>query len=333
MLLSSLLDHYGSVTPLILLMIALAINIYTGQLTLFSEHKSHPVNRLERLIDWFDLKLNRDNRSPTELKIRGGLTAILILFLSGICGLGVVWLSHNLPLAWILEVVLLLTLLDQSNIYKTVVKINTTLGDHGIEAARQSVVGLTIESIYKMDSFSIARTAIEALATSLVKRLLGPVFYYILFGFLGLTIYHAITILDIKVGHKNSRHQYFGIIASRINTIVLLPPSLLAGCLILIASLFVPTASPVKSFKSIFKYGNKFYNRHLAIALSAFAGAFDLALGGPRKFSQKRNNEPWIGAGTAKATHQDIHRSLYLYATVCLINILMISTFILIEYL
>jgi adenosylcobinamide-phosphate synthase len=333
MLLSGILDYSGSVTPLVLLMVALVINIYTGKLTLFSSQKSHPIKRLEYLIDWFDLKLNRDNRSPIDRVIRGFLTAITILFLIGILGFGVAWLSHNLPFAWIFELVLLLILLDQSNTYKTVFRINRALCNRSIEAARQSIVGLTIESIDQMDSFSIARTAIEVLASSLIKRLLAPVFYYVLFGFLGLAIYHAITILNIKIGHKNNHYRDFGITARCINSIVLFIPGLLGGCLIVLASLFVPSARPVKSCKNIFKYGNKFYNSHLGIALSAFAGAFDLALAGPRKFSNKRKNEPWIGAGTAMATHQDIQRSLYLYATVCIINGFIIITLILLEYL
>ncbi len=333
MLLSSILDHSGSVTPLVLLIITLVINIYTGQLTLFSGHKIHPINRLERLIDWFDLKLNRDNRSPLDRVIRGCLTTISILFFSAIFGFGVVWLSKNLPLAWAFEIVLLLILLDQSDTYKKVFKIKIALSNHGMEIARQSVVGLTIESVNKMDSFSIARTAIEVLATSLVKRLLAPVFYYVLFGFIGLAIYHAITTLNTKIGHKTNHYQDFGTTASRINTIVLFIPGLLGGCLIVLASLFVPSASPIKCFKSILKYSNKFSNYHLGIALSAFAGALNLALAGPKNFYNKRKNAPWIGAGTAKATHQDINRGLYLYATVCLINSLIITTLILIEYL
>jgi adenosylcobinamide-phosphate synthase len=333
MLLSGILDYSGSVTPLVLLIIALVINIYTGKLTLFSKHKGHPVNSLKRLIDWFDLKLNRDNRSPIDRAIRGCLTTISIFLLSGIFGLGVTWLSHSLPLAWIFELVLLLITLDQSNTYKKVSKINTALSNHDIETARQRVIGLTLESVDQMDAFSIARTAIEVLATSLVKHLLAPVFYYALFGFLGLAIYHAITTLNIKIGQKTNRYRYFGMTASCINTTILFFPGLLAGCLIVLASLLVPSANPVKSYKNIFKYGNKFYSSHLGIALSAFAGAFDLALAGPRKFSHKRKNEPWIGAGTAKATHQDIHRSLHLYATVCLINSLIITALILMQYL
>ena len=314
-------------------MIVLVINIYTGKLTLFSRLKDHPLNRLESLIDWLDLKLNRDSRSSIELVIRGFLTSILIIFLSGVFGLSIMWLSHNLPLAWVFELVCLLMLLDQSDTYKTVLKINKALYDDSITTARQYIANLTVKSVHRMDSFSIARTAIEVLAASLVKNLLAPVFWYILFGFLGIALYHAVVTLNTKIGRKTDQYQHFGITASRINSIILFPPSLLAGCLIVLACLFVPSARPIKSFRSIIMYYNNIYYDHLSIALSAFAGALNLALAGPRKFSKETLNVPWIGDGTAKATHQDIQKSLYLYATVCLINSLIIVILILIGYL
>ena len=328
MLLFGILSQSGSVTPLILLLIALIINVYTGRLTFFYHVKGHPINTLERLIEWFNLKLNRETRSPIDRAIRGCLASISILFLSGIFGLSVTWLSHNLPFAWIFEIMLLLILLDQRNTYKAVVKINTALCNHSIESARLGMADLTTESPEKMDSFSIARAAIEVLATSLITGLLAPVFWYTLFGFAGLAIYHSATVMNIKIGHKTYRYQDFGFVANRLNAIVLFIPSLLAGPLIVLASFFVPTASPVKSFKCILKNADKFYSYNLSIALSAFAGAFNLALAGPRKFTKKIKNEPWIGGGTAKATHQDLQKSLYLFATVCLINGLLITTLI-----
>ena len=53
---------------------------------------------------------------------------------------------------------------------------------------------------------------------------------------------------------------------------------------------------------------------------AAMAGALGLALGGPRKFSQATINESWIGKGSARASHLDIRRALYLFAVACLIN-------------
>jgi len=50
------------------------------------------------------------------------------------------------------------------------------------------------------------------------------------------------------------------------------------------------------------------------------AGALNLALAGPRKYPGMVVKDPWVGDGTAKATHVDIRRALYLYFVACLIN-------------
>jgi adenosylcobinamide-phosphate synthase len=333
MLLSSILDPPSVIIPLILLISALVINICAGRLTLFSRIKGHPAKILEHLINWFDLKLNRKNRSPMERLIRGCLTVIFFLIMGGVFGLVIAWLSHNFLFACIFELVLLLILIDQRNLYKTILKIEVALCNGNLESARNIVSSLTTKSEEKMDSFGIARNAIEILATSLITRLLAPVFYYILFGFVGVSIYHTITTMNFKIGHKTNHYKEFGITTRRLNSIILLVPGILAGFLIVLASLFIPTANPIKSFKSIFIYSDKFYSRNRGVALAAFAGSFDLALAGPQKYSKATQREPWIGSGTAKVTHRDIHRSLYLYATVCLLNILLIAFLGLVEYL
>ena len=152
-------------------MIALVINICAGQLTLFSSSKGYPVNTLEHLINWFDFKLNRKNRSPMERLIRGCLTIIFFLLLGVVFGLTVAWLSNNFLFACIFEVVLLLILIDQRNLYKTILKIEVAICNGDPKSARNIISGLTTQSVEKMDSFGIARNAIEILATSLVTLL------------------------------------------------------------------------------------------------------------------------------------------------------------------
>ena len=50
------------------------------------------------------------------------------------------------------------------------------------------------------------------------------------------------------------------------------------------------------------------------------AGALGLSLGGPRRYPGIVVDDPWIGAGTARATPGDITRALTLFAGGCVIN-------------
>ncbi|MEE2999215.1 MAG: cobalamin biosynthesis protein [Pseudomonadota bacterium] len=327
------LNQSEALTPLLLLLIALIINIFLGQNSLSGRLKGYSPNTLNKIIEWFDLKLNRENRSPLDRAVRGGITTIFVLLLSGIFGLVIIWLSANITFAWLFELFLILMVLDQSNTHKKVIEINKALSNRDIKNARQKLMNLTPEVSEKSDSYSIARTSIEFIAISLVTRVLAPVFYYALFGFIGLAIYHAITVLTIKIGNKTERYQDFGFTVNRLKFIILFIPSLLSGPLIVLACLFVPTANPIKSLKSILKYRNKIHNYNLGIALSAYAGAFDLALCQPKNCIGVTKKETWIGTGTAKATHKDIQRCLYLFSTVGLINGLLIITLIIMDHL
>ncbi len=62
------------------------------------------------------------------------------------------------------------------------------------------------------------------------------------------------------------------------------------------------------------------------------AGALGLALAGPRRYPDGTVvDDPWMGDGTAKATAQDIHRGLLLYAVSCLLLGGVIATLLLIK--
>lgn len=332
MFLFGISDHAGGFDPLILLLMALVTETYAGQLGFLARLAGHPRSVLENLTSWFDRKLNRENRSQTDRAVRGALAALIIIMISGAIGWGVAWLSQTLPFAWVFETILLIMLINQRGVYKTVRGVGIALRDQGVEVARQKIAPLTAEAPEKMDGHSIARTAIETAATALTTRVVAPVFWYVLFGFPGLLIYQALAIMSKKLKPKTDHYRAFGFAAAQLYDIILLIPAQLSGIFINLACIFVPTAHPGRSFKITLKDAGKYHSYNLGVAVSAFAGAFDLALGGPRKFSQKTNNEPWIGNGSAQATTKDIRRSLYLFAVACLLNGVWVAALTLIRY-
>jgi adenosylcobinamide-phosphate synthase len=332
MFLFGISDHVGGFDPLILLLMALVIETYAGQLSLLSRLTGHPITTLTGITDWFDRKLNRESRSQMDRAVRGALASLVLICLAATFGWGVAWLSQTLPFAWIIETVLLLMLINQRGVYKAVRKVGVALRDHGLEVARNEMSALTTNAPEKMDLHSIARAAIEVLATSLTTRIVAPVFWYVLFGFPGLAVYQTVAVMNNRLGHKTERHRAFGFTAARLNDILMIVPAQLAGLFTVTASLFVPTANPVQSFRTMLKEARNFPSYNLGVTIAAFAGAFKLALAGPQKFTQETKNEPWIGSGTAQATHQDIRRSLYLFAVACLLNGVWIAALTIVRY-
>jgi len=126
--------------------------------------------------------------------------------------------------------------------------------------------------------------------------------------------------MDTMIGYKTTQYQAFGFSAARIDDIVNLIPARLSGLFLTLAALFVPTANPLKAMKVMARDAGKHRSLNAGWPEGAMAGALDLALAGPRRYPGRVVKDPWIGNGTAKATHRDIRRALYLYIVACLIN-------------
>ncbi len=325
MFLFGISGNTGAVDPLILLLLAMLIEAYVGRLSILARVAKHPISIIADLVNWFDRKLNRETRSQGDRALRGAIAAMVLVAASLAIGWCIAWLSQNFPFAWVLETLLLVMLISQRGIFTPVLKIGRALRDSGLEPARVAVTDMITEAPEKMDEHGIARAGIETLATALAERAVAPVFWYVLFGFPGLLAFVTVSQMTAEIGHQTPRHRAFGFTAARLNDILLLIPGPLSGLFLSLASLFTPSANPVKAVGTMLKEGGKYRSLNKGWSprgwpIGAMAGALGFALGGPRKFSQATVSEPWIGSGTAQVTHLDIRRALYLFAVACLIN-------------
>ncbi len=319
------MDRPGGFDPLILLLLAMVVEAYAGQWNALKDLRFHPIRLLGGYADWCDRKLNRESRSQTDRAVRGAVFTLVLVILCVAAGLAVAFLSQTIPMFWALETLLIMMLINQRGTYAQVRKIGKALRDDGVETARLSLAPLTSESVEKMDAHNVARTSIESCAETLAAGVLGPVFWYVLFGFPGLLVFKGISILDSRIGRRTAKYRAFGFTAARMNDILLFVPALLAGLFVLVASFFVPTVNPGKSFKIMFRDAGKHRSRNIGWPLAAMAGALGLALAGPRRFAQETISESWVGDGTAMATPRDIGRGLYLFGVACLINAALVA--------
>jgi adenosylcobinamide-phosphate synthase len=318
--------------PLVLLLITLSIVAYTGHYRFHSVLTNRPLNIIEKLINWFDHKLNRTNRSQIDRSIRGMFSSLVILLICGTFGWCITLLSQTLPFAWILELTLLIALINPGSIHQAVRQVEIALRNNSLEDARSNLATLTTQAPEKMDAHGVARVAIEFLATSLITDVIAPFFWYVLLGFPGLVLYKAVTVMYNKLGQQTEHYRNFGLTSVILQSIFIAIPAQMSGFLTLLASLFLPTSRPTDVLQTIIKNNNKYHNYNLGIGISAFAGALNVALSGPKQFSQAKLTSPWIGTGTAQATFNDIRRGLYLYNTAYLLNGLFLIGLIIYSY-
>ena len=310
--------------PLVLLLIALIIETSVGDARLLFRFVPHPVVLIGRLIDWFDRKLNREERSQVDRAFRGALVVIVVVTICIAVGWVVGWITQNHDFGWMIELFGLTALLAGRNLYDRVRAVALAFRE-GLEPARNEVSHIVGRDPRQLDEHGVSRAAIESCAENFCDGVVAPVFWYVLFGFPGILVYKAVNTMDSMIGHMTPRYRAFGMTAARLDDVLNLIPARLSGLFIALAAAFVPTASPGQAIKVMLRDAGKHRSMNAGWPEGAAAGALGIALAGPRRYSERIIDDPWIGDGTARATAKDIHRMLYLYMVAFLINAMWVT--------
>ena len=311
----------GGLDPLVLLLIALAIEAVIGEARFLFRVVPHPVRLVGLLTGFLDRKLNREQRSESDRAVRGLLVVLVVGGLSLGTGVAVAWLTQNQDFGWILELSLVAVLISARGLYVRVRAVGLALRDEGLDQARAAVSHIVGRDPSQLDGHGVARGAIESAAENFCDAVVAPVFWYVLFGFPGLCLYKAVNTMDSMIGYRTPRYRAFGMTAARLDDALNLIPARLSGLFLALAAVVVPTARPAAAFKVMLRDSGKHRSMNAGWPEGAVAGALNLALAGPRKYGgEAAAADAWIGDGTARATHRDIRRALYLYLAACLIN-------------
>ena len=159
----------------------------------------------------------------------------------------------------------------------------------------------------------------------MARDVVAPVFWYVLFGLPGLLVCTSVSIMAQQIGTGLQKYQAFGFSAARLNDIFQFVPARIAGLLIVIASIFVPTAKPGDALKIMMRDAGKHHSFVTGWPLSAMAGALSLAFSGTHKSAGEPAFVTWVGDGNAKITDRDISLGLYLYSVSCLVNLAVVA--------
>jgi len=280
----------------------------------------HPVALIGGVIAFLERKLNRNRRSDWDRRLRGALVAAGMTM--GAVGLGLlvnelrrVWLW-----GWLVEAVLVWTLIAQRSLYAHVRAVGRALDAEGLEGGRREVSKIVGRDPESLDESGVARAAIESCAENFADGVVAPVFWYLLFGFPGLLAYKTVNTLDSMIGHRNLRYLEFGMVSARLDDAMNLIPARLAGLLIGCASAFLPGGLPMSSIQVMSRDHGHHRSPNSGWPEAAMAGALGLSLAGPRQYPGYVAQEKWIGHGRAQATAMDIRRALFVMAVACLLN-------------
>ena len=139
-----------------------------------------------------------------------------------------------------------------------------------------------------MDGHGIARAAINGSSARLAEGLFGLIFWYLLFGLPAVILCRVIGAIADVIGRNSAQHLDFGFAPRRLDDVLSLPAAIIAGPVFCLAAIFIPQASPIKAFSGWLRDLGTRGIRSDFRGEGAIAGAFGIALGGPRNLARKR---------------------------------------------
>ncbi|SFM04497.1 adenosylcobinamide-phosphate synthase CbiB [Methylobacterium pseudosasicola] len=304
---------------LAILALALGIEAASGYPDALYKAIGHPVTWIGRLISWLERGLNRG--SEGRRRVAGCVALALLLAATGLPAWALTGLAEwfgPLP-ALLLLGLLCASLPAQRSLNDHVAAVETALRDGGLEAGRRAVSMIVGRDPETLDAAAVCRAAIESLAENFSDGIVAPSFWIGCLGLPGGALYKAINTADSMIGHRTPRYAAFGWAAARLDDVVNLPASRLAGLLIVGAAL-LRGADARGALRAMARDAGRHRSPNAGWPEAAMAGALGLRLAGPRVYGGTRVPDAHMGDGRAEATADDIARALTLYRTACLIQ-------------
>lgn len=304
---------YGSDTIFAVLCAGFAIELIFGGLPGFRQVLGLPRNIAMKVSARADRRLNRLKRSKRSRRMRGALVAVFLVPLAAILGLYGAELSRSVADGWIIEALLVATCVGLQRPVFTAGALRRAMARKSVEQAR-AVLGRVVEyETDAVDEHALARGSVELFAVRLCDGLVGPVFWYLIAGLPGLFVYRVVTAMADELAYPTEKHAAFGAVAGALDRLMNFIPAPVSALLIVIGTLFAPTARPLAAFRGMFGGAGAGRLPREGWTQGAVAGALGLSLSGPRRLDGIASPGAWIGDGRARANATDIARAMWLY--------------------
>lgn len=304
---------YLALIPAVILIIAILFDWLCGDMRWLFNILPHPVVIIGKMISFLDKKLNRGNRSDINRTIRGLVVVLFVVGSTGLTGHLIILALTDLPYGWAIEAFIASVLLAGRSLFTHVHAVRVALRKDGVTGGRVAVAHIVGRDPKLLDKHGVVRAAIESLAENFADGFVAPIFWYLLLGLPGLFAYKAINTLDSMIGYKTKRHKAFGMIAAKLDDVANWIPARMTGALLIIAAFFTPNANPFRALKIMWNFADRHASPNAGWPEAAMAGAFDMALGGPRQYPGGVSDAVWIGEGRARLDASDIGQAGYLY--------------------
>lgn len=256
---------YGATDPIFLLLAALALDAYVGDILGRLPRIPHPRALVVRLAHRTEPWLNRPTPRRRGLIAKGAAAAVAVTILAAAVGWGIAYATRSVPYLWVLELFLIASLISQRAAGRQALSIARALERRQIGVARRDLTALAGElldpnAIRGMEPRAVSLSAVAGLGERFVSAVVAPAFWFVVLGLPGLLGQQALRSYATAVattnrpgggGYRRGEEGDFAFPAARLDAALDWIPDKLAGVLLALAAAFVPTAHPGMAFRRL----------------------------------------------------------------------------------
>jgi adenosylcobinamide-phosphate synthase len=272
------------------LLAAVALDLVVGD----PVYAWHPIRLIGASLHWIERRL----RAAGADGYGGGI--VLFLALAGLwlaVLAAVVSLARALspPVAWIVHVLIVYTLLALGDLLHHVWRIESAARRGDVEAARSAVAALVGRDTDRMDAAACRRAAVESLSENLTDGFVSPVFWYVIGGLPGLLLFKIVSTMDSMVGYKTAEYLRFGWCGARLDDVMNYLPARLTWLVIAAVASLVPGFSGQKAWRIGLEQHGVLLGPNSGWSEAATAGALARRIVGPIWLRGAMVTDLWVG--------------------------------------
>ncbi|MBC2329310.1 adenosylcobinamide-phosphate synthase CbiB [Listeria swaminathanii] len=272
----------------------------------------HPIKAIGNWIQFLTNVLRKLFHAKA-LYFAGGLLFVLTVGMTGFVSWLILYLSAKIAF-WLYAAVfiyLAYTTLAMTCLAKEARKIERTLADGDLAAARVQVGMIVGRDTDKLSAEQISKATIETVAENTADGVIAPLFYLFIGGPVLALMYKAVNTLDSMVGYKNEKYRAIGFVSAKMDDIANFIPARLSWLFLVIAS-FILRYDGRAAWVIGLRDRKNHTSPNCAYPEGAVAGALGITLGGTHEYFGETVVKPTIGSGTKPVTQTEISQTIHL---------------------
>ena len=222
-------------------------------------------------------------------------------------------------LEFILSVLVLYLAIGQNSLAQHAMAVYEPLSQNNMTQARYGLSMIVSRDTQQLNEEQITTATVETVIENTHDAVIGPIFWFLVFGIPGIILFRLSNTLDAMWGYKNKKYEYFGKPAARMDDFL---GYFSARLTVLLFALKSPKAF-MRVIRAVWLFGRKWYSPNAGPVMSAGAGAINVRLGGNAQYGGILKERALLNDGEPVTAH-DIKRAVKLmyFSSVALVVLL-----------